>query len=321
MLERKFGTTKARSSAFLDERGKPIIGTVDAKGNLVTQGPKKRFVLRMVQILLAGTAAIPSIYAAIVIKQPHPGDPPPPANKPAAFVLYILSVLTLLLLLYLFVFRPCCCCSPRKKGKDAENPLLGNGMMVLPVPGSGGGGGKKKGGGGGKRGKKGGKGKGGGGGGDVQVNLIVDPHAFNFGHDHDEDDNAGPSDDDGGMPGSFSLPKPRSKGRGRQRRRGILAGLAMEESWRHARGWAKKLAIVDVAGVVLWGAAFVLILLGKRCPSGAFSGWYVFFLLFSLFSHWWSVTLTDSPSFAWIQVQCIQRLLSRCTSSMCRFWR
>ncbi|KIK00203.1 hypothetical protein K443DRAFT_132773 [Laccaria amethystina LaAM-08-1] len=76
------------------------------------------------------------------------------------------------------------------------------------------------------------------------------------------------------MPGSFFLPKPRSIGRGRhQRRRGILAGLAMEESWRHARGWAKKLAIVDVAGVVLWGGAFVLILLGRRCPSGAFSGW------------------------------------------------
>ncbi|EDR15392.1 uncharacterized protein LACBIDRAFT_301670 [Laccaria bicolor S238N-H82] len=76
------------------------------------------------------------------------------------------------------------------------------------------------------------------------------------------------------MPGGFSFPKPRSKGRGRhQRRRGILAGLAMEESWRDARGWAKKLAVVEVAGVVLWGGAFVLILLSKRCPSGAFSGW------------------------------------------------
>ena len=160
--------------------------------------------------------------------------------------------------------------------------------MILPVPGSGGGGGKKKGGGGGKRGKKGRKGKGGGGGGgDVQVNLIVDPHAFNFDPDHDDEDNIGESDndDDGGMPGGFSVPKPRSGGRGRQRRRGILAGLAMEESWRRARGWAKKLAIVDVAGVVLWGGAFVFILLGKRCPSGAFSGWYVFFLSVSHFSH------------------------------------
>ena len=165
------------------------------------------------------------------------------------------------------------------------NPLLGNGMMVLPVPG-GDGGGKKKGGGGGKRGKKGGKGKGGGGG-DVQVNLIVDPHAFNFDPDHDDEDNIGESDndDDGGMPGGFSPPKPRSKGRGRQRRRGILAGLAMEESWRHARGWAKKLAVVDVAGVVLWGGAFVFILLGRRCPSGGFSGWYVFFLPVPHFSH------------------------------------
>ena len=210
MLERQFGTTKARSSDFLDESSIPLIGTVDAKGNLVTQGPKKRFALRMVQIVLAGTAAVPSIYA-IFIKQPHPGDPPPPANKPAAFILYVLSVLTLFLLLYLFVFRPCY--SPRKKGKDAGNPLLGNGMMVLPVPGGGGGGRKKKGRGGGKRGKKDGKGKGGGGG-DVQVNLIVDRHAFNFDPDHDDEDNIGESDDDddGGMPGGFSPPKPRSKG-------------------------------------------------------------------------------------------------------------
>ncbi|KIK00209.1 hypothetical protein K443DRAFT_35160, partial [Laccaria amethystina LaAM-08-1] len=51
---------------------------------------------RMVLIVLAGTAAVPSIYTAIVIKQLHPGDPPPPANKPTAFILYILSVLTLL---------------------------------------------------------------------------------------------------------------------------------------------------------------------------------------------------------------------------------
>ena len=111
-----------------------------------------------------------------------------------------------------------------------------------------------KGGGGGKRGKKGGKGKGGGGaGGDIQVNLIVDPHAFNFDPYHDDEDNIGESDDDdGGMLGSFPLPEPRRKGRGRhQRRCGILAGLVMEESWRHARGWAKNLAIVDVAGVVL----------------------------------------------------------------------
>ena len=48
MLEREFGTTKARSSDFLDESGKPLIGTVDVEGNLVTQGPKKRFALRMV---------------------------------------------------------------------------------------------------------------------------------------------------------------------------------------------------------------------------------------------------------------------------------
>ena len=35
-------------------------------------------------------------------------------------------------------------------------------------------------------------------------------------------------------------------------------------------GRAKKLAVVDMA-VVLWGGAFLFTLMGKRCPSGAFS--------------------------------------------------
>ena len=36
-------------------------------------------------------------------------------------------------------------------------------------------------------------------------------------------------------------------------------------------GRAKKLAVVDMADVVLQGGAFLFTLLGKRCPSGAFS--------------------------------------------------
>ena len=194
--------------------------------------------------------------------------------------------------------------------------------MVLPVPG-GDGGGKKKGGGGGKRGKKGGKGKGGGGG-DVQVNLIVDPHAFNFDPDHDDEDNIGESgdDDDGGMPGGFSPPKPRSKGRERhQRRRGVLARLAMEESWRHARRWAKKLAVVDVAGVVLWGGALCSFCWVRDVLVVHFRGGTSFSYCSSLLSLVGCVTLTDSPSFAWIQVlECIQRLLSCCMFFMHRFW-
>lgn len=70
MLEREFGPnsrTKGRNNdPFLDDVGKPLVGTVDAKGQLVTQGPKKRLVLRILQIILALAAAIPGIYAAVV---------------------------------------------------------------------------------------------------------------------------------------------------------------------------------------------------------------------------------------------------------------
>ena len=124
-------------------------------------------------------------------------------------------------------------------------------MMIISVPG-GGGGGKKKGRGGSKQGKKGGKGQGGRGE-DVQVNLIVNPHTFNFKPDHDGKDNISESDnDDSGMPGSFSFPKSCSKGRGRRKHRcRILARLAMKQSWHHVWEWAKKLAVIDMAGIVL----------------------------------------------------------------------
>ncbi|KAG6916648.1 hypothetical protein DXG01_005934 [Tephrocybe rancida] len=261
MLEREFGP-KAKSSGpvesadglILDDNGKPLIGTVDTKGYLVTQGPKKRAALRILQILLTLTAGIPSIYAALVIK---PGEPPPPAGKPPAFVLYILSVATFLLLLYLFVLRPCCCSGKRSKGKDTP---FSNGMMVLPVQGPlDGKKGKKK-----KTGKKGDAPNGG----DVQVNLIVDPEAFGRREDGSEDD----EDDEnwsGSVPGHYN---PRRK-RARRPRRSVFAGLAMEEDWKRARGWAKKLTSVDVVLLVIWGIAFVLIMIGKRCPSGGFNGW------------------------------------------------
>lgn len=135
--------------------------------------------------------------------------------------------------------------------------------MVLPVQGLPGGkkGPKKKG------GKKGKRGQHGGGAGDVQVNLIVDPTAFERREEEDseEDGEWGES-----IPGGYGTGKRR-----RPRRRSVFAGLAMEEDWKRARGWAKKLAIIDVVGLVLWGAAFVFILIGKRCPSGGFEGWCV----------------------------------------------
>ncbi|KAF9447890.1 hypothetical protein P691DRAFT_651110, partial [Macrolepiota fuliginosa MF-IS2] len=57
------------------------------------------------------------------------------------------------------------------------------------------------------------------------------------------------------------------------RRRSVFAGLAMEAEWKSARAWAKKIAAVDAFGVVVWGAVFVFVLVGKRCPSGGFEGW------------------------------------------------
>jgi hypothetical protein len=71
MLDREFGGNgkgkgRAKDSAFADDEGKPLVGTVDEKGKLVTQGPKKRAVVRFLQIVLALGAAVPSIYVALV---------------------------------------------------------------------------------------------------------------------------------------------------------------------------------------------------------------------------------------------------------------
>lgn len=71
MLEREFGSKgkgkdKSDGLALVDEDGKPLVGTVDPKGNLVTTGPKRRVFFRMLQIILAAGASIPAIYAAVV---------------------------------------------------------------------------------------------------------------------------------------------------------------------------------------------------------------------------------------------------------------
>ncbi|KAF7779015.1 hypothetical protein Agabi119p4_3360 [Agaricus bisporus var. burnettii] len=279
MLEMEFGQDSTRGKKgkgrglgdFVDEDGKPLIGTVDTQGYLVTQGPKKRTVTRIFQILFALGAGIPAIYAAIAIK---PDPPPPPAGKPQALVLYVISIITFLLLFYLFFIRPCCCNPHRKnKGAGMDNPLTG-GMMVLPI--SSGGGGKKK----NKRKEKKKSGGGGlrGGDGDVQVNLIVDPHVFSGGNDSDyddDDDNDTDSDMPGGYYGAHRKGGERKKNQRnrRRRRRSVFTGLAMEKEWRQARGWAKKMAFVDGVGILVWGAVFIFVMIGQRCPVGKFDGW------------------------------------------------
>lgn len=142
-------------------------------------------------------------------------------------------------------------------------------MMVLPVQ-------SGKGGGQGKKGKGRNKAKGGPGG-DVQVNLIIDPgmlqglHGDRYAEEYEE------YDEHLSAPGSYSpythlSPVPIRRPRPR---RGIFEGLAMEERWRAARSMLKKVLVFDIAAVILWGTEFVLILMGKRCPSGGFEGWSV----------------------------------------------
>ena len=59
------------------------------------------------------------------------------------------------------------------------------------------------------------------------------------------------------------------------KRRGVFAGLALEAQWKEARKRLKVNAAVDAAMLLVWGAEFIFILWGKRCPSGQFDGWYV----------------------------------------------
>lgn len=109
--------------------------------------------------------------------------------------------------------------------------------------------------------------------GDVQVNLIVDPHAFGGGQ-REEEESDEEADWDRSIPGGYGDgPGSSRRPRRRPKRRGVFAGLAMEEDWKRARSWAKKIAFVDVAGIIVWGGVFVFILIGKRCPSGGFEGW------------------------------------------------
>lgn len=137
--------------------------------------------------------------------------------------------------------------------------------MILPVqhlPG-----GKKH-----KGNKKGQKGKKGMGmGGDVQVNLIVDPAMFGGGRGaRDADEEEG--DEERWATGSASDRTAGGKPRP-QKRRSVFAGLALEERWKTARKYLKWSTAFDCVSFLLWGIEFVLILIGKRCPSGSFEGW------------------------------------------------
>ncbi|OSD08583.1 hypothetical protein PYCCODRAFT_1448777 [Trametes coccinea BRFM310] len=257
MLEREFGGKGGTAKGEGDPE--TMVGSVDHRGRLITEGPKKRLAVRCVQALLALTASVSSIYAALIIKPPSPA---PPANKLPAYLLYVLSVSTFLGCTFLFLIYPCCCGA--RKPKDAPYTQGPGGMMVLPVQGMPDGEPKK-----GKKGKGGPPGQG------VQVNLIVDPTMFGRDAERGRDDDVEDDEDDASeaLPGSFAGSSSTGRRKRFPRRRGIFAGLAMEAQWQKARKVLKWNTTVDVFGMLLWGMEFVVILLGKRCPVGGFEGW------------------------------------------------
>ncbi|KAI0273581.1 hypothetical protein BC834DRAFT_854476 [Gloeopeniophorella convolvens] len=245
MLVHEFGDKQA-TEAKDDEP----VGSVDDKGRLMTQGPRKRVAVRAVETLLALGTACSAIYAALWIKPPHP---PPPQSKPQTFALYALSVLTIMACLYLFLLRPCCCGGRRKeRGLTSYTP---GGLTVLPIQGLPGD--KQN----AKKGKKGMQERGG-----VQVNLIVDPAILSPGHHRDDDEGTAIPDD---YPSSLG----QSNASRRPKRRSVFEGLAMEERWKAARKELKWLLFFDIACLALWSVEFVWILIKEKCPPGGFDGW------------------------------------------------
>lgn len=63
MLEREFGGKNVGKAGEEEER---MVGSVDSKGRLIMEGPKKRAATRWLQALLSLLAAGSSIYAALV---------------------------------------------------------------------------------------------------------------------------------------------------------------------------------------------------------------------------------------------------------------
>ena len=62
ILEREFGGKNGQAEVDEEHR----VGSVDAKGRLITEGPKKRTAVRCIEVLLALLAAGSGIYSAAV---------------------------------------------------------------------------------------------------------------------------------------------------------------------------------------------------------------------------------------------------------------
>ncbi|KAI0005986.1 hypothetical protein BJV74DRAFT_880316 [Russula compacta] len=252
MLEHEF-----RSGSEPPTKGEPV-GSVDEKGRLITDGPKKRVAIRGVETVLALGIAFAVVYAALWTK---PRSPPPPQSQPHTLALYALSILTSLFFLYRFLFRPCCCGSRRKKRQLAG--FGPDGLTVLPVQGLQGDNKKKT------KGKKGKQEQG-----NVQVNLIVDPTMFGSALRQDDEESANPD--------GYSSSLSQARTSRRPKRRSIFEGLAIEEQWRAARKELKWMLFLDTVCFSLWSVEFIWILTRERCPPGGFNGWCVGDLLVEL---------------------------------------
>jgi len=240
MLEHEFGSTGPGPI-----KQEPI-GSVNEKGRLITDGPRKRTAIRVIEVCLALGIAVTLIYAALWIKT---SKPPPPQSEPHTYALYALSILTALLCLYLFFIRPCFRGGRKKRNITGIGP---SGLAVLPIQGFQG---DKK-----KKGKKGKQEQG-----NVQVNLIVDPTMFSPPGGHDDEESAN-------FDQHFSSSSQSGTGN-RQKRRSVFEGLALEEHWKLARRDLKLMLLYDAAGLILWSVEFVWILMRERCPAGGFNGW------------------------------------------------
>lgn len=258
MLEREFGPkrSRVRDEEAAPEEEERVVGSVDARGRLVTVGPRKRLAARVTQALLALGAGAAGIYAALLI---HPNPPAPPAGSVPAIVLDVLAVLTFLPLTYILVFRNCC---TRTKDPAAAGglgmPGMPGGLMVLPVQ-QGNGKKPKK-----KKHKKGMPPPPG----DVQVNLIVDPAAFGFPQQPQRSRRRGDYSELSGDGDDEYDDRPAPP------RRSMFHGVALEQAWLRARTFTKRLVAFDIVMALLWGGAFVLAtFVGKNCPPGQYAGW------------------------------------------------
>jgi hypothetical protein len=270
MLEKEFGAPRISHGGRGDdeeldegEEDELVLGSVDAKGRLITERPRVVLWLRIFLGLAAVAALACGLGGALLIKTV--GPPPAAKGTIAAYVLYIASALTVVVLLYVYVLRPCCC-DPRRK-VAAGDASAGLGGLVIPVL-SGGAGGKA-----GKppkgfKGMKGMKGMKGGMGAGPTVNLVIDPTLLGRGRGDSDSE-----DEEEHLPGGA-----RRKRRKRRSPLGMLGNMQLQARWRVARATVKLQTTWDAVLLVLWiGAVVVALGMGKKCPAGSSGGWCDFY--------------------------------------------